>query len=383
MKQISKKSVRLSLTPRRDPYWQQLDKGQFIGFRRGSDTWIARFRDTAGKQHFNSLGQFEEYSDAKDKAEAWFAQMAGAGSVVKRGTVKDALDSYLAQLRTNGREKAALTADKKFTTMIYSDSIAQMRLEDCAKGDFQKWRQRVQARAGGLANQTVNRYVGQVVAAMNCAISECGFTGNALAWTMMDLPEAGADEGDNAVFVTADHRERMEKFAPAELADFLSAIYRTGGRPTELREATVGDYSASANTLVLRHMKGRPAKLRARVVTLDMKDASFFKRLVKGRAANEPLCQTAGGVFWTSDRCAKEFRPAVAAANYKAPKDEVIPKDASAYSYRHARISEMLQVMGIDPLTVAAQTGTSLAMIEKYYFKFIPSSIREKFAKAA
>jgi hypothetical protein len=34
----------------------------------------------------------------------------------------------------------------------------------------------------------------------------------------------------------------------------------------------------------------------------------------------------------------------------------------------------------VDPLTVAAQTGTSLAMIEKAYLKFIPSAMVEKLA---
>jgi hypothetical protein len=37
----------------------------------------------------------------------------------------------------------------------------------------------------------------------------------------------------------------------------------------------------------------------------------------------------------------------------------------SADSFRHARISELLQLYGIDPLTVAGQSGTSLAMIER------------------
>jgi hypothetical protein len=47
---------------------------------------------------------------------------------------------------------------------------------------------------------------------------------------------------------------------------------------------------------------------------------------------------------------------------------------------RKRRISELLQVDGVDPLTVAAQTGTSLAMIEKAYLRFIPSAMREKLA---
>ena len=57
-----------------------------------------------------------------------------------------------------------------------------------------------------------------------------------------------------------------------------------------------------------------------------------------------------------------------------------VPAEASAYSFRHARISELLQVYGVDPLTVAAQTGTSLRMIERTYFKFIRSAMLEKLA---
>ena len=55
-----------------------------------------------------------------------------------------------------------------------------------------------------------------------------------------------------------------------------------------------------------------------------------------------------------------------------------IPLHTTAYSFRHSRISELLQLYGIDPLTVAQQCGTSMLMIEKYYFKFISSAMREK-----
>jgi hypothetical protein len=48
--------------------------------------------------------------------------------------------------------------------------------------------------------------------------------------------------------------------------------------------------------------------------------------------------------------------------------------------FRHARISELLQVFNVDPLTVAHQTGTSLAMIEKAYMRLIPQALQEKLA---
>ena len=42
--------------------------------------------------------------------------------------------------------------------------------------------------------------------------------------------------------------------------------------------------------------------------------------------------------------------------------------------------SELLQGYGVDPITVAAQTGMSVAMIEKAYLRFIPSAMQEKLA---
>ncbi len=81
---------------------------------------------------------------------------------------------------------------------------------------------------------------------------------------------------------------------------------------------------------------------------------------------------------------ARKVRAAIAAHNKQVreqePKKQELPVQASAYSFRHARISELLQVHGVDPLTVAAQTGTSLAMIERAYLRFIPSAMREKLA---
>ena len=66
--------------------------------------------------------------------------------------------------------------------------------------------------------------------------------------------------------------------------------------------------------------------------------------------------------------------------NEEAKAADRVPEAATAYSFRHARISELLRIHGVDPLTVAAQTGTSLVMIEKAYLKFIPSAFRAKLA---
>ena len=49
MPELSRKRERERLARRVTPYYQRIGKGAFLGFRRGPDTWIARFRGRDGK----------------------------------------------------------------------------------------------------------------------------------------------------------------------------------------------------------------------------------------------------------------------------------------------------------------------------------------------
>jgi integrase len=106
----------------------------------------------------------------------------------------------------------------------------------------------------------------------------------------------------------------------------------------------------------------------------------FFRRQIKDKSPNAFLFTEDGERAWRSHKWASKVRAAIGAHNKGVRGKARIPTTASAYSFRHARISELLQLHGVDPLTVAAQTGTSLVMIEKAYLRFIPSAMQEKLA---
>ena len=161
-------------------------------------------------------------------------------------------------------------------------------------------------------------------------------------------------------------------------AAFFRGLELTGARPKELASATVGDYDGE--TLRLAHRKGRPPRLRVRHVVLSTDGIRFFDEQTSGKLPKALIFARDGSRPWERSPWATAFRAAAAAVNETARGKERIPPAASAYSFRHARISELLQVHGIDPLTVAAQTGTSLRMIEKAYHRFIASAMREKLA---
>jgi integrase len=380
MADLSRKRDRDRLKPRREPYWQRLEEGAYLGFRRGPDTWVARFRGRDRKQQYQSLGEALEYDEAKRRAEDWLSQLAGSPvRTVKRGTVIAALTAYLTDLRRHDRADAAKTADGRFKTALgfdrktesYTDPLAHLQLEQATRDDFQDWRDRLRP---GRLPRTINRLVRAVVAGLNRA-NALGHIGNAAAWRLEGLSDD--DESETAVFLEPVQRDALIHAATPDAAAFVRGLEHSGARPKELASALAADFDGER--LKLSHRKGRPPKLRLRYVVLDADAIAFFKSHANGKRPTAPLFSD-NGKPWRRDRWAEEVRAAIAKHNEAVDEQARIPTDASAYSFRHARISELLQVYGVDPLTVAAQTGTSLRMIERTYFKFIRSAMLAKLA---
>lgn len=379
MTDLSRKRDRDQLQPRREPYWQRLGSGAYLGFRRGPDTWIARYRGRDEKQRYNSLGEALEFDEAKMRAEDWLVQFARVPvRAAKRDTVAAALDAYLVDLKRHGRADAAWSAEGRFRTALgfdfaasrYRDPLAETQLDQTTHEDFLEWRDRL---ASGRLPRTVNRLVRAVSAGLNRA-HRLGHIGNPAAWRLEGLPDD--EESETAIFLTRAQRNGLIGAASLAAAAFLRGLELTGARPKELATARVGDFDG--DRLKLSHRKGRPPKLRSRYVVLDDEAIVFFKSQAKDQLPAAPLFTEDGQKPWRRDMWAAEIRTAIASHNKTARGAMRIPSDASAYSFRHARISELLQVYGVDPLTVGAQTGTSLRMIERTYYKFIPSVMHEK-----
>jgi len=379
MADLTSKVARSSLKERREPYWTRLHKGCFLGYRRGPNTWIARYtyRESGKFKYRYKAIEAEEYDQASKIASAWFAKQGSAAArVIMHGSVRDALATYVEILREQGRHSTADNAEDRFRLIVDGDAIAELKLEDLTRQDVRQWRERLRK---GRQNRSVNRHVRGLVAGLNVAVRE-GHIGNPEAWKVEPLADDAEADGETTVFLTPDQRSRIIEAASAECADFLRAIQHTGGRPGELAAATVGDFDRAGAVLTLRHKKGRPAKLRPRAVVLSEDGADFFRRQCRGKLPAAPLLQDPEGKPWGRHKWADEVQAAIASVNFHAKPDARLPDGVSAYSFRHARISELLQDFGIDPLTVAYQTGTSLRMIEQNYFKFIPSAMRDKLA---
>lgn len=158
---LSSKTNRARLKEQRNPYYQKLGQGCFLGFRPGSNTWSARFRDGAGNQHFQTFldPAPTDFDAAKKLAEAWFATMGGTDAIAAptRDTVEAALLAYVAELKAQNRPGAAAEARRRFVTLglvepeqdpapaIARDPFADVRLEKATREDFRAWGARVRA----------------------------------------------------------------------------------------------------------------------------------------------------------------------------------------------------------------------------------------------
>lgn len=379
MTDLSRKGARKALEIRREPHWHKLDAGAFLGFRRGPDTWIARFRDRSGKQHYEALrlpaDSRDAFVDAKALAESWIAQMGGATRTARRGTVREAIEAYLTSLQRQGRTEAATVARASFRVILPDDdALTNLKLEDARREDFEAWRERLMP---GRHRRSVNRYTGSLAAALNAAL-ELGHVGDARAWTLKALTDDSSHDEQTAVFLAPNQRKALVSHAAPEAADFFHGLELTGARPGELARARVSDFDGEQ--IRFTHRKGRPPKLRVRYTVLSAAGVAFFKRMAKGKAHDAPLVGNPEGLPWPRTSWGEAMRNAIAAYHEKCKAKDKLPDGVSAYAFRHSRISELLQVHGIDPLTVAMQTGTSLHQIEKTYYKFIPSAMKAKLA---
>ena len=86
MADLSRKRSRDRLAPRREPYWQRLDAGAYLGFRPGTETWLARLRGLDRKQQHHALGEALEFDEAKRSSSLCAVVEAPARQAAPRST---------------------------------------------------------------------------------------------------------------------------------------------------------------------------------------------------------------------------------------------------------------------------------------------------------
>lgn len=362
-------SGRANLKIRREPYWNRLSRGLFVGYRKMSErsdgTWLVRQCDETGQEAESRLGALDEF-----KGNARFdaaVRLARALPVGKGGmsnlkmSVWDACSAYVEWIRDAKGGKAAADLDARYERWILGDPVESIDLKRLTRDHMKAFRARVAATRVKInkhgdtrerSKDTVNRDIASVRAALNHAYAN-GMVGSDLAWREPLKAFENACKR-RRLYLDRDQRRVFIKNAPDDLALFLRGLSILPLRPGALAALTVGDFDPRLNVLNV----GLDKTGGDRNIKLPPSIALLFERAIKDKTADAPLLARADGLAWNKD-------------SWKGPLKETairagLPKATTAYTLRHSVITDLVHG-GLDLLTVAQISGTSVAMIEKFY----------------
>ena len=379
---FAKVQDRTKLKPRRDPYWAKVRKGCFLGFRKmasdSAGTWSARCLDeNAAKQVHKALGSFEEvpdqfrYDAAQKEALIWFDHL-GQGGAVRAVTVRQACQKYVDHLRETKSERTADDAGSRFKRYVFNDPrLSNLELAKLMPTHLEAWRKTVRktpilggaGRGGQRSDSSLNRDMTCLRAALNHAFRD-GWVTSDFAWRGKLRPVKNADRRRD-VYIDIEQRRKLVAHADTDLAGFLRGMSLIPLRPGALAALTVASYDQRLKTLTV----GKDKAGQDRKIMLPDATAAFFATHCKGKLPSAPLLARANGKHWDKDAWKYPIKSAVIEAE--------LPDSVTCYALRHSVITDMIHG-GLDTMSVAQLSGTSVLMIERHY-----GHLTEKHARAA
>lgn len=365
---LSKVGQRERLKARREPHWQRLRAGCFLGFRPskrgGKGSWIARVYDEdVGKYQVKSLGDFGAlpgnamFAAAKKEAEA-LAELVEAGGEVhaKVETVADACRAYAA---------VRPEAGERFRRYVYDERIASMKLSKLRRRHLLEWRKRLEetpslvsrnkdgeTRHRVRAPSTVNRDMAVFRAALAKFISP-GIPNTEAAWqeALKAIPNA---DGQRTLYLDRGQRRKLLEHIDSDAAPFARALCLMPLRPGALAALKAADFDERTSEITVGQDKnGKPRRIQ-----LPIEAARLLAAQTVNKLPSAPLFMRANGQPWNKDSWKRPIAAAVLAAG--------LPSNATAYTLRHSTITDLVSA-GLPLLTIAQISGTSAEMIERHY----------------
>lgn len=358
---LSTVRARQHLKPRNEPYWHKLTTGQYLGFRPGRGTWVARIYSRDDHQNvFHALGDFGDVPaaqrfEAARRAAVAFAEHINGGGTNKPITVREACERY-------AKDKPEVQG--RFERLVYPDPIAKIELQRLKKTQVREWRERLEATPARVTRRkvgeqitrprspaSVNREMVAFRAALNAAL-EAGYAQNALAWKE-PLKATKTNTRRNLYLDRAQRRALLEHVSD-EARPFITMLCLLPVRPGALAALRVADFDARRNELTIPHDKAGAG----RRFLVSANAAKLMKEQSRSKLPTAPLFAQANGKPWNKNAWKLPINEAASAAR--------LPAATSAYTLRHSTITDLV-ISGLDLFTVAQVAGTSVVMIEKHY----------------
>lgn len=365
---LSRVKEREALPSRREPHWQRIRPGCFLGYRpsarEGLGTWIARAYDEDQRGYrLKALGDFgdlpgrDRFAAAKKEGEA-FAELVEAGGQMEETakTVEDACRRY-AKMNTE--------AEGRFRRHVYSDAIAKLKLAKVKRNHLKSWRERLEAKPAPVSRRkkgdpltrprapsSINRDMAMLRAALNKILAP-GAPDTEAAWQEALKPIRNADR-QRTLYLDRDQRRALLTNVQAEAEPFVRALCLLPLRPGAVANLIVADFDSRTSELSIgKDKSGKPRR-----ILIPSHAAKLFAEQTKGKLPSAPVFMQSNGRAWNKDAWKKPIADAVIKAK--------LPGGATAYTLRHSTITDLVNG-GLPLLAVAQISDTSAEMIERHY----------------
>lgn len=355
-----------------------------MGYRKltnqSEGVWWARYIESGSNKKFHqSLGAFthlpnnQKFDAAKHEAETWFEHI-GKGGISKAKTVSDACRHYETHIRTSKGDAAAKDIKKRFEGYVLNNErFAKTELSKLTPALVGDWRERLtempitQGKRGRnrlskpenckvtipkkRSPSTLNRDMTPFRAALNLAFRD-GWVTSDFAWKGKLAPIKAADQR-RGVYLDKSERTSLIGSANEEIRPFLHALALIPLRPGALAALQVKDFDSRLSQLTIR-----TDKTGARKIKLPAQTAAILISACDGKNTNSNIFSRNAGIPWNKDSWKGPIKEAV--------KNAALNAEVTAYTLRHSVITDLVH-SGLDLLTVAQLSGTSVRMIEAHY----------------
>jgi integrase len=372
---IDTKTKRERLSKRREPYWYKLILGGFLGYRVGATggSWIARYRDEDGKQHYKSLTltthyALNEFDCAVGEARKWFDGQQ-QGFRAQPGTVQEAADNYLEYLEQRNGLSSAKDARGRIKLHILP-VFADTPLDKIRNQQIRKWIHSFVVEGSDeetrKSKATANRNLTILKAMLNLAYRE-GLVSSNQAWRAVE--KFAKQDGARKDFLNSDQVKNLLDNTEGYFHDLLKAGILTGARYGELCRLKVRDLDKDNGLLNIPHGKTEP-----RTFPLTNTTKAFFTEMAKNKLPEVPLLTKNGVDAWGHGDQSKLMR--------KAVKTTELPNTVVFYTLRHSFIADVID-KNMNVFDIAKITGTSTDMIDKHYGKLFKDRVIEVLEKTS
>ena len=395
---LDSREARRKLAPRGEPYYRSVEQGVHLGYRRRANaagTWLVR-QFSGNAYRADRLGVADDLSDADGAAvlsywqavEAVRKRMAEQGRAatesVRRYTVADAMDAYVALLESEGRSAQTVSDTRYRDSALIRPAFGKLTVAELTTDRLRHWRDGLVKAAPRLRQKhhrdidgddakrarraSANRIWTVLRAALNHAFND-GKVASDSAWRKVK-PFKKVDAA-RIRYLTVAEAKRLINACEPNFRLLVRAALCTGCRYGELTSLVVSDFNPDSGNLAIRQSKsGKP-----RHVVLTDEGQALFAELTAGRSGDEIMLRKANGSAWGPRH---QLRPMAEAVKRARIKPEI-----SFHGLRHTWAS--LAVMNEVPTMVVAKNlgHSDTRMVEKHYGHLAPSYVADEIRKGA